>query len=116
MKKLIFIGIGVLIISSISFAEIIKLNCVRTDYNSNSDDLLLIDLNKNIMKIKDLPDYHIRKITDDIIEADNNTSGTVRSLEFKRYTGKLRWIIFDLEKNKTFIDWYYQCQTARKII
>jgi|688.fasta_scaffold482335_2 hypothetical protein len=116
MKKLIFIGIGVLIISSISFAEIIKLNCVRTDYKSNSDDLLLIDLNKNIMKIKDLPDYRIRKITDDIIEADNNTSGTVRSLEFKRYTGKLRWIIFDLEKNKTFIDWYYQCQTARKII
>ena len=56
------------------------------------------------MKIKDLPDYRIRKISDDTIEADNNTNGTVRSLEFKRYTGKLRWIIFDLEKNKTFID------------
>ena len=116
MKKIIFIGIGVLIISSISFAEIIKLNCARTDYKGAENDILLIDLNKNIMKIKEGPDYRIRKITDHTIEAKNSTNDIIRSLEFKRYTGKLHYLIFDMQKNKSIIDWHYQCAVARKII
>ena len=115
MKRIVFILIGIIFFASSSLAEIIKLNCVRTDYKGAEDDILLIDLNKNIMKIKG-QDYRIRKITDDTIEAENSTSEIIRSLEFKRYTGKLHYLIFDMKKNKSFIDWYYQCQTARKII
>jgi hypothetical protein len=116
MKKIIFIGIGVLIISSISFAEIIKLNCARTDYKGAENDILLIDLNKNIMKIKEGPDYRIRKITDHTIEGENSTNDVIRSLEFKRYTGKLHYLIFDIKENKSIIDWYYQCAVGKKII
>ena len=116
MKRIVFILIGIIFFASSSLAEIIKLNCVRTDYKGAEDDILLIDLNKNIMKIKEGQDYRIRKITDDTIEAENSTNEIIRSLEFKRYTGKLHYLIFDMKKNKSFIDWHYQCQTARKII
>ena len=116
MKRIVFILIGIIFFASSSLAEIIKLNCVRTDYKGAEDDILLIDLNKNIMKIKEGQDYRIRKITDDTIEAENSTNEIIRSLEFKRYTGKLHYLIFDVKKNKSFIDWHYQCQTARKII
>lgn len=116
MKKIILILIGVIFFVSISSAEIVKLNCVRTDYKGAQDDILLIDLNKNILKIKDGPDYRIRKITDHTIEAENSTKEIIRSLEFKRYTGKLHYLIFDMQKNKSIIDWHYQCAVARKII
>jgi len=116
MKKIFFILIGIFFSASISLAEIVKLNCVRTDYKSAENDILLIDLNKNILKIKESPDYRIRKITDDTIEAENSTNEIIRSLEFKRYTGKLHYLIFDMQKNKPIIDWHYQCTVARKII
>ena len=116
MKRIVFILIGIFFFVPTLSAEIIKLNCVRTDYKGAEDDILLIDLNKNIMKIKESQDYRIRKITDDTIEAENSTNEIIRSLEFKRYTGKLHYLIFDMKKNKSSIDWHYQCAVAKKII
>ena len=116
MERIVFILIGMFFFVSTSLAEIIKLNCARTDYKVAEDDILLIDLNKNIMKIKEGPDYRIRKITDHTIEAENSTNDIIRSLEFKRYTGKLHYLIFDMKKNKSVIDWHYQCAVAKKII
>jgi hypothetical protein len=117
MKRLfLFIVSGILLFSTVVKAEVIKFNCGRTDYRDAKDDILLIDLSRNIMKINDLPDYRITKISEDIITADSNSEGTLRSLEFKRYTGKLHFLILDLQKNKSFIDWHYQCKVARKII
>jgi len=113
---IIYMISGMLLLASGARAEIVKLNCVRTDYKGAENDILLIDLNKNIMKIKEGPDYRIRKITDHTIEAENSTNEIIRSLEFKRYTGKLHYLIFDMKENKSNIDWYYQCAVARKII
>jgi len=105
-----------LLLSSGARADVIKFNCVRTDYRDAKDDILLIDLSRNIMKINDLPDYRITKISEDIITADSNSEGTLRSLEFKRYTGKLRWLIFNTKENKVFLEWYHQCLPAKKLI
>jgi hypothetical protein len=105
-----------LLLSSGARAEVIKFNCVRTDYRDARDGILIIDLSRNIMKIQDLPDYRIIKITEDTIEAQSNSDDIYRSLEFKRYTGKLHWLIFDAKQNRSFLDWSYQCSTVKKII
>jgi hypothetical protein len=47
MKRfIIFLVSGMLLLASGARAEIVKLNCVRTDYKGAENDILLIDLNK----------------------------------------------------------------------
>jgi len=116
MKKLLLALSLMLLLASSASAQVIKLNCVRTDYRDAKDDIVIINLTDKTIKISSLPDYKITKLTEDTIEAQNNDDETSRYIEFKRYTGKLFWLIFDNKKNRAYLEWYYKCSTAMKII